>query len=153
MSVSLGRPDRKLYRLRYISVISESLCDIPIFVSYNEQLSPRILGVRLCGPHKRTPSIYGPKIVLLAVRQNIKYYICMKTITINVSEPVYKDFKKFAKQRDRTTSELIRAAMEEYCQHHIHQQTSLKNVQPVSVGKVLKPLTQDDDFLGEMLYD
>ncbi len=38
----------------------------------------------------------------------------MKTITINVSEPVYRDFQEYARRNDRTTSELIREAMEEY---------------------------------------
>ena len=36
----------------------------------------------------------------------------MKTITVNVSEPVYRDFQRFARERDRTASELIREAME-----------------------------------------
>lgn len=38
----------------------------------------------------------------------------MKTITVNVSEPVYLDFQEYARQQDRTTSERIREAMEEY---------------------------------------
>jgi predicted DNA-binding protein len=38
----------------------------------------------------------------------------MKTITVNVSEPTYRDFQRHAETTDRTTSELIREAMEEY---------------------------------------
>ncbi len=77
----------------------------------------------------------------------------MKTITINVSEPVYNNFKYYAKQKDRTTSELIREAMEEYNSHHIRKQTSLKDLSPISVGEIIKPLTVDDDIFGEMLDD
>lgn len=77
----------------------------------------------------------------------------MKTITINVSEPVYRDFQQFAKARDRTASELIREAMEEFRQRRIARSTTLADVNPVSVGRVLKPLRLDDDLLGEMLED
>lgn len=77
----------------------------------------------------------------------------MKTITINVSEPVYQDFKKYAEMQDRPTSELIRQAMEEYRQRHIQRQTSLRDLRPVSVGKVLKPLSTEDDILQEMLHE
>jgi predicted transcriptional regulator len=38
----------------------------------------------------------------------------MKTITINVSEPVYAEFRRAARAMGRPTSELIREAMEEY---------------------------------------
>jgi hypothetical protein len=75
----------------------------------------------------------------------------MKTITVNVSEPVYRDFQTYAKANDRTASELIRQAMEEYRKNHLQPGASLRDLQPVSVGKVLRPLTQEDDLLGEML--
>ena len=75
----------------------------------------------------------------------------MKTITINVSEPVYRDFQLYAKRHDRTASELIRQAMEEYRRAHLQPAASLRDVQAASVGKVLRPLTQGDDLLGEML--
>ena len=75
----------------------------------------------------------------------------MKTITINVSEPVYREFQMYAREHDRTTSELIRQAMEEYRLAHLQSGVSLRDLQPVSVGKVLRALTQDDDLLGEML--
>ena len=75
----------------------------------------------------------------------------MKTITVNVAEPIYRDFQAYAKAHDRTASELIRQAMEEYRKNHLLPGVSLHELQPVSVGKVLHPLTQDDDLLGEML--
>ena len=77
----------------------------------------------------------------------------MKTITINVSEPVYREFQLYAKAHDRTASELVRQAMEEYRQAHLQSGASLQEVQPVSVGKVLRPLAQGDDLLGEMLNE
>jgi hypothetical protein len=80
----------------------------------------------------------------------IKQYICMKTITINVSEPVYHDFQEYARQHDRTASEIIREAMEDYRAHKIRQRTSLKDMRPVSVVKVLLPFTGAEDLLEEM---
>ena len=75
----------------------------------------------------------------------------MKTITINVSEPVYRDFQRFAKARDRTASELIRDAMEEFRARRILRTTTLADLNPVSVGQVLAPLHIGDDLLEEML--
>ena len=64
----------------------------------------------------------------------------MKTITINVSEPVYRTFQEYVKTQNRSTSELIREAMEFYEAERISEKTSLRNRTPVSVGKVLKPM-------------
>lgn len=77
----------------------------------------------------------------------------MKTITINVSEPVYRDFQEFARKHDRTASELIRDAMAFYCDQKLRRKTSLRDIRPVSAGKVLQPLSSEDDLLGEMLED
>ena len=75
----------------------------------------------------------------------------MKTITVNVSEPVYQDFVEYARRRDRTASELIREAMEAYRNSHIRPRPSLKDLRPLSLGKVRKPVGREDDVLGEML--
>lgn len=77
----------------------------------------------------------------------------MKTITVNVSEPVYEDFQRFAKKVDRKTSELIREAMELYRQQHMQRHTTLRDRRPASVGGPIQPLTCEDDLLGEMLDD
>ena len=77
----------------------------------------------------------------------------MKAITINVSEPVYNTFQEYAKLQDRTASELIREAMELYKTEKIDRKKSIRDVQPVSAGKVLIPLTERTDFLEEMLYE
>ena len=74
----------------------------------------------------------------------------MKAITINVSEPVYRDFQRIARARDRTASELIREAMEDYRERRIVRSTTLADLSPVSVGRVLRSLCIDDDLLGEM---
>jgi metal-responsive CopG/Arc/MetJ family transcriptional regulator len=76
----------------------------------------------------------------------------MKTITVNVSEPVYEEFQQFARKKDRKTSELIREAMELYRQLHMGRRTSLRDRQPASVGGSIQPIT-DDDLLGDMLDD
>jgi hypothetical protein len=81
------------------------------------------------------------------------YIRCMRTVTINVSEPVYEDFQIFAKRADRKASELIREAMELYRQTHMQRRTSLHQRNPASVGGPIQALTGEDDILGEMLHD
>jgi hypothetical protein len=75
----------------------------------------------------------------------------MKTITINVSESIYRDFQQLARKLDRTASGLIREAMAAYRDLHIRPRHSLKNLPPLSLGEVTKPLSAEDDVLGEML--
>ena len=77
----------------------------------------------------------------------------MKTITVNVSEPVYQDFRRFAQKTDRKASELIREAMELYRQTHMQRRTTLRDRRPTSVGGPISALTGEDDLLGEMLDD
>ncbi len=82
-----------------------------------------------------------------------KYDRCMKTITINVSEPVYSAFQQHARNIDRTTSELVREAMADYYANRIQKSTSIRDLPPLRVGKVLKPFTKRGDLLEEMLDD
>lgn len=76
----------------------------------------------------------------------------MKTITVNVSEPVYREFQAYARQRDRRTSELIREAMDLYCEQNVRPalRSSLTAAVPISVGTIREPLDEHDDLLGEM---
>jgi hypothetical protein len=75
----------------------------------------------------------------------------MKTITVNVSEPVYVDFQRYAEQQDRATSELIREAMENYRQTKIHPVRTLRDSRPASVQTVLKPWTGRAELLDDLL--
>lgn len=75
----------------------------------------------------------------------------MKTISVNVSEPVYEDFMQYARRTDRTAAELIREAMELFRNQRIHPRTSLASLKPLVLGKTLKPFSGRDDLLGEML--
>lgn len=75
----------------------------------------------------------------------------MKTITINVSEPVYAEFRQASKAMGRPTSELIREAMEYYWKKQLRPRRSLSDFRPRSAGKVIKPLNSQDDLLEEML--
>lgn len=75
----------------------------------------------------------------------------MKTITINVSEPVYEEFRQAAKRLDRPTSELIREAMEQYRREHLSPRGDLRQFRPRSLGGVIRPLTRSEDLLSEML--
>jgi hypothetical protein len=75
----------------------------------------------------------------------------MKTITINVSEPVYEEFQRAARRSGRTTSELIREAMERYRHSTLTPHRDLRDFRPRSLGRVLGPLGPEDDLLDEML--
>jgi hypothetical protein len=75
----------------------------------------------------------------------------MKTISVNVSEPVYEDFIEHAQRTDRTAAELIREAMDMFRNQRIHPRTSLSALKPLNLGKTLRPLSSRDDLLGEML--
>lgn len=75
----------------------------------------------------------------------------MKTITINVSEPVYADFRHASQRLDRPTSELIREAMELYRKTHLQPRGDLRNFRPRSLGAVLAPLHSGEDLFTEML--
>jgi negative regulator of replication initiation len=77
----------------------------------------------------------------------------MKTITVNVSDPIYRDFTVYAKQVGNSASELIRRAMEDYHQRFISRKTTLRNRRPASVGGPLQPIAREEDLLGEMLDD
>jgi hypothetical protein len=74
----------------------------------------------------------------------------MKTISINVSEPVYREYQERARQLDRPTAELIREAMEAYRERWRGQPTSLRELAPLSLGKVKRPL-EVGDLLSEMI--
>jgi predicted transcriptional regulator len=76
----------------------------------------------------------------------------MKPITINVSEPLYRLFKETARSSDRTASELIREAMEDYARNRILGAGTLENWQPISLGEVKKDWASGD-FRNEMLDD
>lgn len=75
----------------------------------------------------------------------------MKTITVNVSEPVYAEFQAASKSAGRPTSELIREAMELYRHERLRPVGDLSGFRPCSAGRVLRPLTAADDLLDEML--
>jgi hypothetical protein len=80
-------------------------------------------------------------------------YLCMKTITVNVSEPVYRDYQNYARHTHRTASDLIREAMELFQTTHMKRSTSLRQRRPASVGGPIAAITAEDDILGEMLDD
>ena len=75
----------------------------------------------------------------------------MKTITVNVSEPVYEEFRRASRNQGRPTAELIREAMETYRRDYLRPPSDLTGFRPRSAGNVLKPLTREDDLLAEMV--
>ena len=77
----------------------------------------------------------------------------MKTITINVSEPTYRQFQAYARRKDRKAPELLREAMELYREQNIQDSgaRSLRDIKPRSLGRVLRPLEAGEDILDEMV--
>jgi hypothetical protein len=75
----------------------------------------------------------------------------MKTITINVSEPVYAEYRRAAAAMGRPTSELIREAMEAYRHSILTPRHDLSGFTQVSLGVTLKALEVEDDLLDDML--
>ncbi len=75
----------------------------------------------------------------------------MKAITVNISEPVYREFQAYSKRVDRKTSELIREAMELYRRTHMERGTSLRDRRPATAGGPVQPVEAQDDILGDML--
>ncbi len=78
----------------------------------------------------------------------------MKTITVHVSEPIYREFQEFAERTDRKTAELIGEAMELYRDQRIRQRKthSLLDHEPISLGKPLKPWKSRAELL-ENFFD
>lgn len=77
----------------------------------------------------------------------------MKTITINVSEPIYREFQEQARKVDRTASELIREAMEYYARSRLRESRSVLALPPLDLGRIKRPLSSKDDLLAEMTRD
>ncbi len=75
----------------------------------------------------------------------------MKTITLDVSELVWADFQRYAREQDRPTSELLREAMELYRQSRIRPPRSLRDLKPSSLGAVLQPWSGWGELLEGLL--
>lgn len=76
----------------------------------------------------------------------------MKTITINVSEHVYRAYQEYARENNRTASEMIREALAPYYEERLRPRISVRNLPPISLGRVLHPLKPGDDLMEEMRH-
>ena len=77
----------------------------------------------------------------------------MKAVTINLDERAYRQFQAYARAHERSTSELIREAMQSYLAHNLQRRTSLQDLKPLSLGRVLRNITTRGDLLEEMTGD
>ena len=77
----------------------------------------------------------------------------MKTITIDVSETVYRAFQEYAHSVNRPTEEVIRQAMEEYRERRIRRRTSFSEVEPLYLGRMLRDAGPGQDLFEDMLDD
>ena len=65
---------------------------------------------------------------------------------------MYRAYQEQARKQDRTASELIREAMEQYRNSWTQNDVSLLNLPPLQVGKTLRPLSSEDDLLAELSH-
>jgi len=73
--------------------------------------------------------------------------VFMKVVTIHVEEPVYRDFQKLARRAKRSTSDLIREAMENFRRSCKTPRTPLwQATEPASVGHILVPWAGRQDW-------
>lgn len=76
----------------------------------------------------------------------------MKAVTIHLDEAAYRDFQLQAKKSRRTTSDLIREAMDSY-RHRLKPRSAPLHEAPApaSVGRVLKPWSSRAELLEDFL--
>jgi len=75
----------------------------------------------------------------------------MRTISLNVSDPIYRLFQEESERRDRPAAELIREAMEDYVRLRFANRLSIADLRPVSLGRPLAPIDWSEDVFEEML--
>lgn len=71
----------------------------------------------------------------------------MKTLTLHIEEPVYRLFKETAAETGTSAAELIRDAMRRYAEEDLQRGSSLKDLEPVTLGPRYNRL--DLSALGE----
>lgn len=74
-----------------------------------------------------------------------------RTVTLAVPEDLYRDFEDDARRMNRTAAELMCQALAAYDRQCTRRQGSVRDLPPLDLGEVLRPLTRDDDLLEEML--
>ena len=73
----------------------------------------------------------------------------MKSISIHVPEPAYREFKLIATREGRPVAELIRQAMAEYLERESRSGRSVLDLAPHPSGALLLPWSRDE-LLEEM---
>jgi len=74
----------------------------------------------------------------------------MKAVTLQLEEPVYREYQKMAHQSKRSASDLIQEAMESYRSTFAKKQASLADASPaISVQRVLRPWVGREDLLED----
>jgi hypothetical protein len=75
----------------------------------------------------------------------------MRTISVNVSEADYDEFKSLAAQDDRPVAELIRDAMSRWLGDRRRTGPSLVDIQPVDCGAMLRPFERSE--VADEMFD
>lgn len=74
-----------------------------------------------------------------------------RTVTLAVPEDLYRDFEDGARRTNRTAADLMCQALVAYDRQSRRRQGRVRDLPPLDLGEVLRPLTRDDDLLEEML--
>ncbi len=74
-----------------------------------------------------------------------------RTVTLAVPKDLYRDFEDDARRSNRSAAEVMCEALVAYDRQCRRRQGSVRDLQPLDLGEVLRPLTRDDDLLEEML--
>jgi hypothetical protein len=70
-----------------------------------------------------------------------------RTVTLDVPEDVYRGYEDDARRSNRTAAELMCQALAAYDCRGRRRGGSVRNLQPLDLGNVLRPLTREDDLL------
>jgi len=101
------------------------------------------------------PQLYSILLDALVLTQEPPWHMLrhMKAVTIHVEELVYRDFQKLARRTKRSTSELIREAMDNFRRSSGKPKTPLwQATEPASVGHIKIPWTGREN-LADGFFD
>jgi len=74
----------------------------------------------------------------------------MKTISVSVSKSVYEDFRRGAREKDRSIAQLIREAMKLYRDLHLSKKEPLRNIETFPECKLVGKLPTREELWDEM---
>lgn len=75
----------------------------------------------------------------------------MKSLVVDLPEPVYRLIREESARRHKAESEVAAEAIQSYLAERAQERRSLADLEPVSLGKVLKTPDWSEDLLDGMV--